>query len=221
MTINNCYIIDKIEDISNKLDILLKNTNFNIKKPIYIFDIHKTTLNKYGELDKKIYCLINKLIEKKNNICFLSFDGQHPRILKNNKLLNTFYNFKTIPKIFMKKRRKELILDYIFKNIKTPIKIILIDDNIKNINAVNNLNNKKITSFHYINNNNTNNINKLYTFLKIKQTKALTKKQKKYNNYLQNQIKINMSLFKKGKYKSKKQAIAVSYSQTNNKISKC
>ena len=218
MVINNCYIIDKVEDIPKQLDKLIKTTTFNDKKPIYIFDIHKTTLNKYGELDKQIYCLIKKLIEKKCNVYFLSFDGQHARILKNNKLLNSFYIFRSIPKIFMKKRRKELILEYFYKNIKTTKKIILIDDNIKNIDAVKKLYIKQLISFHYKQN---NKIEKLYDFIKIKQTKTLTKKQNKYNKYLQKQIKINMSLLKKGKYKSKKQAIAISYSQTNNKIPKC
>ena len=217
-TNNNFYIIDNVNDIANNIDKLLEAINFNYKKPFCIFDIHKTTLNKYGKLDKDIYCLIKRLIEKKYNICFLSFDDQHSRILENNKLLNNYYYYKNIPKIFIKKRKKQLILDYIFKNVEKPLKIVLIDDNIRNINDVNNLNNKKITSFHYINN---NNINNLYTFLKIKKNKTLTKKQNKYNNYLQNQIKINMKLFKKGKYKSKKQAIAISYTQTNNAINEC
>lgn len=213
---SNLYVIKELKNIEEQLDKLIKNTIFNIKKPIYIFDVHKTTLNKYGELDKNIYCLIKKLITKKYNICFLSFDGQQARILENNIILNKYYVYKSIPKIFMKKRRKELILDYLFKNSKINKKIILIDDNPKNINAVKNLNNKKLVAFQY-----KNNIEELYTFLKIKKTQKLTKKQTNYNKFLQNQIKTNMSLVKKGKYKSKKQAIAIAYSQTNSKYGTC
>jgi hypothetical protein len=38
-----------------------------------------------------------------------------------------------------------------------------------------------------------------------------------YNKFLQNKIKFNINQYKKGKYKSKKQALAVSYSQANYK----
>jgi hypothetical protein len=42
-----------------------------------------------------------------------------------------------------------------------------------------------------------------------------TTKSQKYKSYLQNRIKFNITQFKKGIYKSQKQAIAISYNQTN------
>jgi hypothetical protein len=213
---NNIYIIERIEDIKKQIDLLINNTTINIKKPFVFFDIHKTTLNKYTELDKQIYCLIKNLLTKTYNIFFLSFDGQEPRIFKNNDILNKYYIYRKIPKIFIKKRKKQLILDYFYNNLKINNKLILIDDNIKNIKDIKQLCNKKIKAYHY-QQIEPQSIQKLYDFLKILQKQKVTKKQIKYNNKLQNQIKINMSLFRKGKYKSKKQAIAISYSQINNK----
>jgi len=43
----------------------------------------------------------------------------------------------------------------------------------------------------------------------------------KCNHYLQKKIKINIKEYKKGKYTSPKQAIAVSYKQTSKKFPKC
>jgi hypothetical protein len=43
-------------------------------------------------------------------------------------------------------------------------------------------------------------------------------KSKKYKKTLNNFIKFNIYQFKNGKYKSKKQAIAISYKQANNKF---
>jgi hypothetical protein len=66
---------------------------------------------------------------------------------------------------------------------------------------------------------------KKHTASKKKQTKKLIynkkynsnkkTKSEKYKKILKNRIKYNMYLYKKGKYKSKKQAIAISYNQTN------
>lgn len=41
------------------------------------------------------------------------------------------------------------------------------------------------------------------------------------NTYLKNKIKVNIKEYKKGKYKSVKQAIAVSYKQSLKKYPKC
>lgn len=56
----------------------------------------------------------------------------------------------------------------------------------------------------------------------IKKSKSIKKnksnkmsKSKKYKTYLQNRIKYNIHKYKSGLYKSKKQAIAISYNQTN------
>lgn len=65
---------------------------------------------------------------------------------------------------------------------------------------------------------------KLYKLSKYKNKDIWRKANKtdiKCNNYLQKKIKINLLEYKKGKYKSSKQAIAVSYAQTNKKYPKC
>ena len=60
----------------------------------------------------------------------------------------------------------------------------------------------------------------LYKYTKKKWKKASIK-ENKCNKFLQTKIKVNLKEYKKGKYKSRKQAIAVSYSQTKKKFPKC
>ena len=65
---------------------------------------------------------------------------------------------------------------------------------------------------------------KLYKLSKYKNKeiwRKASKKDIKCNDYLQNKIKINLLEYKKGKYKSGKQAIAVSYAQTSKKYPNC
>ena len=50
--------------------------------------------------------------------------------------------------------------------------------------------------------------------------KKLSTKEK-CKKYLQKKIKINMSEYKRGRYKSHKQALAVSYSQAKKKYPRC
>ena len=60
----------------------------------------------------------------------------------------------------------------------------------------------------------------LYKYTNKKWKKASIK-ENKCNKYLQTKIKVNLKEYKKGKYKSYKQAIAISYSQTKKKFPKC
>lgn len=65
---------------------------------------------------------------------------------------------------------------------------------------------------------------KLYKLSKYKNKeiwRKASKKDVKCNDYLQKKIKTNLSEYKKGKYKSPKQAIAVSYTQTSKKYPRC
>ena len=65
---------------------------------------------------------------------------------------------------------------------------------------------------------------KLYKLTKHKNKEVWRKAGKKEtecNNFLQNKIKINLKEYKRGRYKSSKQAIAVSYKQTSKKFPKC
>ena len=136
-------IIEKKDNIKEKISLL----NFKDQKPVLVFDIHKTTLDKEGNVNSDIYSMIK---EKKEdyNIVFLSFDGQEKRIIENDKLLNKKVIYRKIPRIFMKKREKHKVLEEIYKLYK-PKKIMLYDDNKKNIKDVVSLNNKNIKAFHY------------------------------------------------------------------------
>ena len=60
--------------------------------------------------------------------------------------------------------------------------------------------------------------------IKKHKTKTISKSQKDnkktelYKKFLQNRIKFNLSQYNKGMYKSKTQAFAIAYSQTNNQF---
>lgn len=56
---------------------------------------------------------------------------------------------------------------------------------------------------------------------RIKTSKRRSKNKSKCKKYLQNKIRINMDEYKTGRYKSRSQAIAVSYSQVLNKHPRC
>lgn len=64
----------------------------------------------------------------------------------------------------------------------------------------------------------------LYKLSKYKNKEVWRKASKqeiKCNSFLQKKIKINIKEYKKGRYKTPKQAIAVSYKQTSKKFPKC
>ena len=62
---------------------------------------------------------------------------------------------------------------------------------------------------------------KLSTYKKKPIWRKASKQEVKCNEYLKKKIKINIKEYKKGKYKSSKQAIAVSYKQTIKQFPKC
>ena len=119
---------------------------------MFVFDIHRTTLTPDGECNLDAYNLIKKL-KKTNNIVFLSFDGNDKRIIENNNKINKIKLYKNIPRIFIKKRYKQLVVKSIYEIIKLPKNIkqhvMLIDDNYNNIIDVKNLKNKKIVPYYY------------------------------------------------------------------------
>ena len=235
---NSLYLIKNELDISKEVSKLISKLTssselkFNYNKPIIIFNIQKTTLDEKGYLNKDIYCAVKHSIKNGNNVLFFSYDTNERHIKNNYSILNSFKLYKNIPKIFFKTNKIKFIIEEIYKEIsksqKYKKKIILIDNNPNDIEDINTSNNKKIIAFHYFKyNDNINDTDKmknkkeLYKLLKIKIPRK-TKKQIRYNEILQNNIKKNMSLFKKGKYKSKKQAIAIAYQETTrNKNLKC
>ena len=234
MTNIHSLVIKNNLDISKELYTLCssKNFKFNYDKPTIIFNIQKTILDDYDQLNKDIYCAIKHLIKNGTNIFFLSYDTNDKRITNRDSIVNSFSLYKSIPKIYFKSRIKKLIIEGLYKQIsksqKYKKKIISIDSNSNNMKDIMLVNNKKIVVFLYLKYdkssndiNKVKNKNKLYKLLKIKIPRK-TKKQIRYNQILQNNIKKNMSLFKKGKYKSKKQAIAIAYQETNrNQDIKC
>ena len=65
------------------------------------------------------------------------------------------------------------------------------------------------------------NLFKVSTYKGKKTWRKASKKDIKCNNYLQDKINYNISKYKNGKYKTSKQAIAISYSQTKKKFPDC
>lgn len=146
-------IIDKNSDIQKQVKLIKMKS----KKTIFVFDIHKTTLKEDGSPDLEVKKYIKQLIYHKYNIIFLSYDGNNNRIIHNNKILNKITEYKKIPKIFIKKRKKQLVLKELCKNVnfdkRLKYKAILIDDNINNIKDVLNLRNNSIIPYYYTKNN--------------------------------------------------------------------
>jgi hypothetical protein len=100
-----------------------------------IFDIHNT-IEFDNDIDKNILNFIKK--NKKLNIILLSYDGNEKRIIHNNNKLDKHTKiFKTIPKIFIKKRKKHYVIGMIYKILQRKYKsrkrILFVDDNYKNI----------------------------------------------------------------------------------------
>lgn len=165
-------IIERSRDIPIKINIKL-----NKYKPLFIFDIHKTTLLKTEKPDKDVMKYIKQLLKHKYNIVFLSYDGNDKRIIYNNSLIDKVEIYRHIPRIFIKKRKKHLVLKYLAKllyKISNKIKLnsILIDDNINNIKDVLGLNNRYMLAYYYTKNNRYNgndNLHKLSKYFPILQ----------------------------------------------------
>ena len=234
-------IIKNKTNLPKKIERIMSSNSYKIdnSQPFIIFNIYNTILDKQNNINKDIYCAIKYSIKNNNNVLFIEYNNDTKNITQISSLLRSFSLFKFIPLFFTMMKNKKLIIDEIYNQIKTnnkiKNKIIIIDNDSNYINDILKQNNKNIIGFNYFkynSNNSLNNINEsqinenkvnLYKLLKIK-IKKKTKKQKLFNDKLQLNIKKNMSLFKKGKYKSKKQAIAIAYQETinnNNKNIKC
>lgn len=150
--LKNMLIIYKKQNIYIELKKFIKDININ-SKPIFVFDIHKTSLKKDGKKNEEIEKWIKKLKKENFNIFFLSYDGQEKRIYENAKLIDSVKTYKDIPKIFMMKRKKHLVLFNLEKLIKVDdqykIKATLIDDNPMNIKDVKKLDINKFDSYLY------------------------------------------------------------------------
>lgn len=118
-----------------------------------VFDIHKTTFYEKKDStythDMEVLVYITFLIQN-YNVVFLSFDGNDARIVENNKLLNSIELYKNIPRIFIKKRKKQLVLSSMATG--TRCDIIMVDDNKHNIIDINKLGTKSIHTYYYTKN---------------------------------------------------------------------
>lgn len=180
----NPIIINKNREIST----IIKTIDFKYtrKKTIFVFDIHRTTLLEDGQPDNEVKKYILQLVNNNYNVIFLSYDGNDKRIIHNNNLLNKIKQYNNIPRIFIKKRNKHLVIKELYKNIifdkRLKYKIILIDDNINNINDVKNLLLPNILTYYYTKNNRYNGYNTLsklsnyFNILKISPTGHFIKK---------------------------------------------
>lgn len=125
--------------------------------PVWIFDIHNTIIYEDEKIDVKLAKLITYLIKKGYTCMFLSYDGKDERIIKNEKLINDYSEtFKKMPKIFIKKRHKGIVIKHIYDCLETTVKnkrtymIIFIDDQIANINSTNSHQKEDILAFQYL-----------------------------------------------------------------------
>ena len=145
-------IIKKQDNLYKKLKNFVSDLKLS-KKPIFVFDIHKTTLTKQGLKNKEIETQIKDLLDKNYNIFFLSYDGQEKRIHHNYKLIQKIPLYRNIPTIFIMKRTKHLVLLNLVKLIKLDqrykIKATLIDDNPLNIKDMNKLDQTTFNSILY------------------------------------------------------------------------
>lgn len=110
----------------------------DVRSPVFVFDIHNTTEYNDGEIDADIEKFINDH-HAQYTILFLSFDGNAERILHNAQILNDHSEiFRRIPKIFIKRRVKGLILRLVWEYLErkgavTTPGIVFVDDNVHNI----------------------------------------------------------------------------------------
>ena len=145
-------IIKKEDNVYKKLKTFVNDLKLS-KKPIFVFDIHKTTLTKQGLKNKDIETQIKDLLGKNYNIFFLSYDGQEKRIHHNYKLIQKITMYRNIPTIFIMKRTKHLVLLNLVKLTKLDqrykIKSTLVDVNPLNIKDMNKLDQNRFNSILY------------------------------------------------------------------------
>lgn len=146
------FVIEKNESIDKKIREFLRKIEFE-DTPLFIFDIHKTSLTRENEVNKSVYRTIKKLLEKKYQVIFLSYvgiyTGKKERIEKTVKSLNSEPLYRKIPKFFIKRRVKQKFMKDLYGFVK--VKMTLIDDNMKNIEDVNRMKNKNFDAIHFEN----------------------------------------------------------------------
>ena len=149
-------IIQQNRDISKHL----QQISFAYNKSIFVFDIHKTTLTKDGKADKEVLYYIQHLKTNHYNICFLSYDGNITRVYENNALLNKIKEYRDIPRVFITKRRKQLVIKELLKSVmfdkRLSYHVVLIDDNENNIKDTNQLHLPHVLTYYFTKHNQYN-----------------------------------------------------------------
>jgi len=146
------FVIEKNESMGKKIKEFLKKMEFE-DTPLFIFDIHNTSLTKENKINKSVYQTIKKLLEKKYQVIFLSYvgiyTGKKERIEKTVKSLNSDPLYTEIPKFFIKRRVKQKFMKELYQHV--GVKMTLIDDNMRNIEDVNRMKNKNFSAVHFEN----------------------------------------------------------------------
>ena len=146
------FIIEREENIKSKLKTFMRRLELG-DSDLFIFDVHKTTLTREGEINKSVYNTIKKLLDNNFQVIFLSYvgkiTGKIERIEKTANQLNSKSLYREIPKFFIKKRVKQVFMKDLNHLLTKKIKMTLIDDNSRNISDVNQLKNRKFKAFQF------------------------------------------------------------------------
>ena len=127
------------DDLKNRIYGYLKKLELK-KKPLFVIDIHNTLEYNENEIDLDVLHLIRQHAGM-FNVILLSFDGNLDRIERQVEFLNKYIHLQSVPKIFIRKRKKglvNLIISIYFKDFigfdkSYEYQMIFIDDNNNNI----------------------------------------------------------------------------------------
>lgn len=149
------FVIEERENIKNKLKTFMSHLEFQ-DSHLFIFDIHKTTLTKDGEINESVLQTITELLRYGYQVIFLSYVGRitgtPERIQETLSQINSEPTYRSIPKFFMKKRKKQIFMESLYELLleeEIDIGMTLIDDNPKNIGDVNDLRDENFKAVHF------------------------------------------------------------------------
>ena len=149
------FVIEKGENIKKKLETFMKRLEFDHSR-LFIFDIHKTTLTKEGDINESVLRTITELLRADYQVIFLSYVGRitgtPERIRETLGQINSEPSYRSIPKFFMKKRKKQRFMKSLHELLSEEeiyIGMTLVDDNPRNIRDVDNLRDRNFSAVHF------------------------------------------------------------------------
>ena len=153
------FVIEKGENIKNKLETFMRPETPMFKfdhSRLFIFDIHKTTLTKEGDINQSVLQTIIELLRAGYQVIFLSYVGRitgtPERIQETLGQINSEPSYRVIPKFFMKKRKKQRFMKSLYELLSEEgidIGMTLVDDNPRNIRDVDNLRDRNFSAVHF------------------------------------------------------------------------